>query len=213
MWGIFLFDAALAALLVVGWYLACKELNRLKAEKILLCVKEAMGGRARVARARWRGASHFDVELGFAAAFRDSWLSVDLTPREMPMQWMMSRWRKQPEQVTFRADLEHRPTGTLFIANQRWHGRTSESREMPQECYSLGSLVITTREDWQSETAIIARLLAARSGDLIQVEFRKQSPQLIVTAPLASLLSTSEDEPGLFGLLQELASCVTARKE
>jgi hypothetical protein len=46
---------------------------------------------------------------------------------------------------------------------------------------------------------------------LIQVEFRKKAPHLLVTAPLSSL--TDDDEAGLFGLLHELASCRAARKE
>lgn len=212
MWIRLLFDAAVAALLMAGWYFAWREVNRLKAERILLSVRQAVASRAAVSRACWRGASHFDVELRFAAAFRESWLSVELTPREMPIQWLMACLRKQPEQVRFRAELEHRPTVNLIVANRRWGGRTSKTAALPDESYSLGSLVITTREDWQSETAIIERILAARSNEPIQVEFRKRSPHLVVTAPLSSL-TPEEADSGLFGLLQELATCGAARKE
>ena len=212
MWGMLLFDAALAVLLMVGWYFAWREVNRLRAEKILLWVRRAVAGRAAVSRACWRGASHFDVELRFNAAFRESWLSVDLMPREMPIQWLMAWLRKQTEQVTFRAEMEHRATTNLIVANQRWGGRTSKTAALPEACYSLGSLVITTREDWQSETAIIERILAARSNEPIQVEFRRRSPHLVVTAPLSSLTPQEEDS-GLFGLLQELATCGAARQE
>jgi hypothetical protein len=208
----FLFDAAVAILVVAGWYFGWRELNRLRAEKVLRIVEQAVGGRARVSPARWHGSSHFDVELRFASAFRESWLSVDLTPREMPFHWLLARLRKQQEQVTFRAELEHRPSNNLIIANQKWFGRTSRTAPFPETCYGLGSLVITTREDWQSETAIIERILAARSREQIHVEFHTSSPHVIVSAPLDSL-TPSEDEPGLFELLQELATCVAARKE
>lgn len=211
MWGMFLFDAAVAVLVVAGWYFGWREVNRLRAEKVLRTVEQAVGGRAHVSLAHWRGPSHFDVEMRFASAFRESWLSVDLTPREMPFHWLLARLRKQEEQVTFRADLEHRPANNLIIANQKWFGRTSPAG-FPDNCYSLGSLVITTRHDWQNETSIIERILAARSSELIQVEFHKVSPHVVVSAPLDSL-AKSEEEPGLFGLLQELATCVAAQKE
>ena len=212
MWGTLLLDAALAALMIAGWYFAWREVNRLKAERILSCVRDAVAGRAGVSRACWRGASHFDVELRFTAAFRESWLSVDLMPREMPIHWMIARLRKRTEQVTFRAELEHRSATSLIVANRKWGGRTSKAAALPDECYSLGMLVITTREDWQCETAIIQRILAARSSEMIEVEFRKKSPQLVVTAPLSSLMQ-DEDDAGLFGLLQELATCRAARQE
>jgi hypothetical protein len=212
MWARLLFDAAVAALLMAGWYFGWREVNRLKAERILSRVREAVAGRAGVSGACWRSASRFDVELRFSAVFRESWLSVDFIPREMPIHWLMASLGKQTEQVTFRAELEHRPTTNLIVANQRWGGRTSKAAALPDECYSLGMLVITTREDWQSETAIIEGILAARSNEPIQVEFRRKSPHLLVTAPLSSL-TQDEDDPGLFGLLQELATCRAARKE
>jgi len=212
MWGMFLFDAVLGALLVAGWYFAWREVNRLRAANVLRCIEQAVAGKALVSAPRWRRASHFEVELRFASAFHDSWLSVELLPREMPLHWFLARLRKQPEQVTFRAELEHRPANNLIIANQKWYGRTSAAAAIPEQCYSLGALVITTREDWQTDTVTVERILAARSCDLIQVEFRKTSPQLLVTAPLASVVQ-SQAEQGLFGLLQELATCVTARKE
>jgi len=205
-------DAAVAALLMAGWYFAFREVNRLKAERILFCVREAVAGRAGVSRPCWRGASHFDVELRFTAAFRESWLSVDLMPREMPIHWMAAFLRKQTERVTFRAELEHRSATNLIVVNQKWGGRTAKAAALPDECYSLGMLVITTREDWQCETAIIERILAARSSESIEVEFRKKSPQLVVSAPLSSL-TQDEDDAGLFGLLQELAACRAARQE
>jgi len=43
------------------------------------------------------------------------------------------------------------------------------------------------------------------------VEFRRKAPHLMVTAPLESLNSTSE-EAGLFVVLQELAICTSARE-
>jgi len=212
MWGMLLFDAVLAALLMAGWYLAWREVNRRRAERLIHSIKESVQGRAPVSEPFWHRASRFEVELRFASGFRESWLSVQLTPREMPIQWLLARFHKQCEQVVFRAELAHRPSGSLIITRHKCCGYTSRQALSSNDCYSLGSLVITTREDWQSEAAIVESILAARSRELIQVEFRKRAPQLRVTAPLCSLIEDDEDS-GLFGFLQELATCRAARKE
>ena len=212
MWGTLLFDAAIAIFVIVGWYLGWREVSRLRAEKVVHSVRQAVAGRAQVAGPYWHRPSRFDLQLRFASAFRDSWLSVELTPREMPIQWLMARLHKRPEQVTFRAELDHRPSSSLVISTHKCCGYTSRAALSSDECYSLGSMVITTREDWQGETAIVESILAARSRDLIHVEFRKRAPHLLVSAPLTSL-TQEEGDSGLFGLLQELAACRAARKE
>ena len=208
----FLFDAVVAALVMAGWYLAWREVNRLRAEKLMHSIQEAVQGRALVSEPFWHRASRFEVELRFASGFRESWLSVQLTPREMPLQWLLARLHKQCEQVVFRAELAHRPSGSLIITRHKCCGYTSRQALSSNDCYSLGSLVITTREDWQSETTIIESILAARSRELMQVEFRKRSPHLLITAPLCSL-TEDDDDSSLFGFLQELATCRAARKE
>ncbi len=212
MWGMLLFDAAVALVVVAGWYLGWREVNRLRAEKLMLSIKQAVAGRALVAGPFWHKPSRFDVELRYVSGFRESWLSVELTPREMPLSWLLAFLHKQGEQVTFRAELEQRPSSGLIITRHKCCGYTSREALSSDECYSLGSLVITTREDWQSETAIVESILAARSRQLTKVEFRKRAPHLLVTAPLSSL-TQDDDDSGLFGLLQELATCRAARKE
>ncbi len=212
MWGMLLFDAAVALVVVIGWYLGWREVNRLRAEKLLHSIREAVKGRAVASGPFWHKASRFDVELRFASGFRQSWLSVELTPREMPIQWLIARLHKQTEQVTFRAELEHPPSSGLVIARHKCCGSTSSTAFSSDNCYSLGSLVITTREDWQTETGILESILAARSHELLDVEFRKRAPHLLITAPL-SVLTEDDEDSGLFGLLQELATCRAAKKE
>jgi hypothetical protein len=206
-----LFDAAVAAVVVAGWYLAWRKVNRTRAEKLMHSIREAVKGRAMVSSPIWHRASRFDVELRFASGFRQSWLSVELTPREMPIQWLLARLHKQAERVTFRAELKQRPVSNLIIARHKCCAYTSPSALVSDDCYSLGSLVITTREDWQSEAAIVESILAVRSRELMQVEFRDKAPHLLITAPLSCL--SEDDESGLFGLLQELATCRAAKKE
>lgn len=213
MWGVLLFDAAVAAIMVAGWYLAWREVNRLRAERLMQSIREAVAGRALVAGPFWHKASRFDVELRFATGFRESRLSVEFTPREMPVHWLLARLHKHKEQVTFRAELEHRPSSNLVIARHKSCGYTSRKALSSDDCYSLGSLVITTKEDWQSETAIVESILTARSRELMHIEFHKKSPHLLITAPLGSLTQDEDDDSGLFGFLQELATCRAARKE
>lgn len=208
----FLLDAAVAVVVVAGWYLVWRELNRLRAEKLMLSIREAAKERALVSGPFWQRASRFDVELRFASGFRQSWLSVQLTPREMPFHWLMSRMHKQPEQVTFRGELERGPSSGLVITRHRCCGFTSPAALSSGDCYSLGSMVVTTRKDWQTETEIIESILATRSRELTHVEFRKKSPHLLITAPLSSITGNEEDS-GLFGLLQELATCRAAGKK
>jgi len=210
MWGTLFFDAAVAIIVVAGWYLSWRQVNRLRAEKVIESVRRAAAGRAQVSGPYWHRPSRFDIELRFAATFRASWLTVEFTPREMPLQWLRARLHKRPEQVTFRAELEHGPSNGLIITRHKSCGYTSREALSSEDCYSLGSLVVTTREDWQGETAIVESILAARSRNLMQVEFRKRAPHLLITAPLTSLTEDEEDS-GLFGLLQELAICRAAR--
>jgi hypothetical protein len=147
MWGMFLFDAVVAAFLVAAWYFGWREVNRLQAERVLTLIQQAAAGKALVSAPRWQRASRFEVELRFASGFRDSRLSVQLTPREMPLNWLLARLRKQEDQVTFRAELEQRPSSSLIITRHKCCGYTSRAALSSDDTYSLGSLVVTTRED------------------------------------------------------------------
>lgn len=207
----FLLDAAIAAILVAGWYLVWRDVNRRRAEQVVSWIQRAVCGRAYVSAPRWHRPSRFDVELRFASGFRESIVTVQLTPRELPIQWLLARLRKQQEQVTFQAELERRPSSNLIVANHRCFARTDPDAPPPDACFSLGSLVITTREDWRNETSVVERLLAARSQELHELEFRTNPPHLLLTVPLESL-NAGKNEPGLFTLLQELATCASARR-
>lgn len=206
MWESLLLDAAFAALLVVVWYAVWRQFNRRQGEAIVGWIQEAVSERVRVSAPRWRSASRFSVQLRFGANFRESSIDVGLTPREMPLNWLLARYTKRREWVMFQAELERRPASNLLIANHRWYGATDPKSAPPEECYSLGALVVTTREDWNTETALLETLLATRSHQFAHIELRKKAPHLLLTAPLESL-RPGTDASGLFELLHELASC------
>jgi hypothetical protein len=153
-----------------------------------------------------KGASRFSVRLQFPSGFRDSSLEVGLTPREMPLNWLIARYHREREWIMFHAELDRQPSANLVVANYRWIGRTRGMKASPELCYSLGSLVVTTREDWQTETSLIETLLATRAHNFAHVEFRRRSPHVTLMAPLQAL-HPAETESSLFDLLQELASC------
>jgi hypothetical protein len=211
MWGTVLFEVLFAALLVATWYFGWREFNRRQAKAIVGRIESAISGRGCISALQWQSASRFAVELRISPAFRDSFLTVQLMPREMPLSWLKARLSHQWESATFYANLDRRLPGKLVVATRRWFGSTNRGGAIPDTGYSLGSLVITAREDWQNETAIIEALVAARSQDLVEIEFREKSPNLVVTAPLQSLCAESE-QSGMFQLLHELASCAAAKR-
>jgi hypothetical protein len=206
MWESLLLDASVAALLVVLWYLVWRAFNRRQGETIVGWIQQAVSDRVCVSVPRWQSASRFSVQLRFTSSFRESFIAVGLTPREMPLNWLLARYKKRREWVMFQAELDRCPQTNLLIANHRWYGATNPKGTPPESCYSLGSLVITTREDWNNETSLLETLLATRSHQFAHVELRKKAPHLRLTAPLESLRPGVE-ESGLFELLQELATC------
>lgn len=127
MWGTFAIDASVGALLVAAWYLWFRRLNHRRATRIVGWVEQALCGQASVTRIRWRSASHFSLELRlYRSAFRRACVSVELIPREMPLNWLAARLRRQKETVTFKADLDCRPANHLLVRNQHWRGQPGE---------------------------------------------------------------------------------------
>ncbi len=215
MLGDFIIDSILAALLIAGWYLWFRRSNRRRSAQIMGWIEQAFSGHKECIRCvRWDGASRFRVELKLSPqVFRRASLAVCLEPRELPLQWLFSWIRERKETVTFEAELDHRPSFNLYLQHHHWQGSTRRiglrSRQGWQSS-SLGPVVITTEPDAQhSHAAVIDVLLAAQSGKFLHVAFRKQSPQFIASAPLASLSPEAQDS-GMLGVLQELAQSASA---
>ncbi len=206
---IFLCDAAIAGLLVLGWYLVWRQVNRRRAAGVVSRIVEVVAGCAVPSPPKWLSASRFQVDLRFLTAIGESSFTVELLPREMPVSWLLALLHKRKEMITFRAALERRPSNHLILSKYNCWGCTRRKMFVPDECYSLGSIVVTTREDWRTATTILEGILAARPYEFSEAEFRRQAPHLVVTAPLTAL-NPEADEQGLFALLQELASCAAA---
>ena len=130
-----LIDGLIAGALLGVWYFWFIRYNHRKAATVLRWVQFACADRGRVLAPRWIGSSLLQATLHLPSRwFADARLTVHLLPRHVPVQWMISRWRKQKETLTFEADLEYAPGFQLDVFNHRWCGRSrskffSRSRE------------------------------------------------------------------------------------
>jgi hypothetical protein len=203
-------DSLLAAALVVGWYFWFRTLNRRRSAQVLRWIDSVFADHGRVAQVRWINASRFAVELRLCPTiFRRASLAVQLQPREMPLQWLLSRLRKRKETVTFEAELEHRPNVSLHVQNHRWSGPPRRLRPGSWEKWkfeSLGPVLISTQPKWQKEFGpLLEALLATRSCEFLHIGFRRRAPHFVACAPLQSLCPDS-GKSGMFDVLHELAT-------
>lgn len=208
----------LAGLIVVtGWYVCFIRYNRRKAAETLLWIKTAFCGHAQIVGVRWHSASTFDVKLRLTTqGFQQTHIRVRLMPREFALNWLLSKFRKHQEVVTFEADLDSPPSFNLEVHNQRWCARTRRrSNPMPKKASveSCGPFVITTRRDWQREiTSMMNALVASRDSNFLSVSFRRVSPHISATVPLNSLAPQQRNGNELFQVLRELADCAGASR-
>lgn len=214
MLGLVAIDIAAAAVLVGLWYLWFARANRRRAQQVLQWMRLAFSGHAQILNVRWIGASRFLVRMRVASPlFQHSSLVVQLVPREFPFAWLLSRWHKRQETLTFEADLDCAPAFNLEVHNHRWCGRTR--RRLPRRgqfaMEQCGPFVLTTRNDWQREiTNMMTALVASRQCDFLSVTFRRSSPHFTAMVPLTSLAPESDCGMEIFEVLRELAECAGA---
>ena len=122
-----------AAVAVLGtWYFVFSHYNRKKGAAALRWVQTACAGRGRIVESRWMGTSRLEARLHFPSRWFDNVLvTVRFRPRALPIQWLMSCWRKQKETLTFEADLDSSPSFRLEVVRHRWcaHNRGISSRK------------------------------------------------------------------------------------
>jgi hypothetical protein len=202
-----------AIVLVGGWYLWFRRIARWRSVQILGWIERAFSDYRAVRSVSWESDSSFRVELALPPSmFRRASLAVRLQPKEMPLNWLLSRMHALPETVTFEAELDQHPTSNLFLQKHQWRAGT---RCVPRrtgerwQCGSLGPMVISTQPDPQQHFgAILELMLAARSGNFLYVMFRRKAPQFVACAPLSSL-SPHAPHTGMFEVLRDLATIVS----
>ena len=204
-------------ILVTGWYVAFVRYNRRRAAEVLLWIRTAFSGHAQVLGVHWSSPSRFRVKLRVVqTGFQHTHIDVQLLPREFLFNWILSKIRKQQEMATFQADLDSAPLFNLEVHNHRWCGRSRRKARLNPHLSTIetfGPMVITTRNDWQREiTSMMDALVASRDSDFLKVHFRRSSPHLSATVPLASLVPQNKAANQVFHILRGLADCAGASR-
>lgn len=211
-----LIDVVLTSAAMGLWYAWFARHNRRKAAAVLAWVQAACGSKARILKTTWRSCSLLHARLHFPSRLVDSArVTVSLMPRPLPVQWMLSRWRKQKETLTFEADLGLPPGFSLDVIHHRWAGHSGRRATDERHWTIVRSLpvVLTTRDDWPPElTPIINALVSRQEKNFLTVKFHQGSPHLTATVPLESL-SDAKAVAGLLDMFRELANGVSAKRQ
>lgn len=200
--------------LVLAWYSWFLHVNRKKSLEVLRWLEMALAGKGHVVGIRWLAPSRFHVPLRLGGhQFQHASVVVELMPREMPMAWVVRRFRKQPETVTFQADLDVPPASSLEVHTHRWCGRTRKNFSPDPRHWTFDQsapFVLTTRGDWQREvTAMMNSFIGTRERELLAVSFQRSSPHFSATVPLECLSPEKEEPVRVFEVLHEIAAGIS----
>ncbi len=205
------------ALLVLIWYLWFARDNRRRGLRVRGWIERAFEGHGQVAAMEWLSNSSFQLRVRlWPNLFRKTSVQVQLLPRELPLSWLIARFRGRQETLTFQADLDFAPGFNLEVRNHRWCGRTRRRFPHNTENWSTerpGPFVITTRNDWQREiTNMMHSLVASRECDCLTVSFNRTSPHFSATVPLESISPKGQSETNIFDVMRELAAGASASR-
>jgi len=202
-----------------AWYLFFAAYNRRRGAEALRWVQSACAGKGRVLDSQWITSSRLYARLQFPSrSFENARVTMRFRPRALPVRWLLSRWRKQKETLTFEADLGGSPSFHLEVIRHRWsahsRGVTAGKRDQREwDIYEPGPIVLTTRTHWKEDsTPELNALMSVRQQDVLQVRFRPESPQFSATIALEAL-----DDPrtaaGFLATLRDLAAGASAHRQ
>jgi len=214
-----LIDVVTAVVALGLWYCLFTAYNRRKGSEALRWVQSACAGKGRVLDSHWLNSSRLYARLQFPSrSFENARVTVKFRPRPLPIQWLVSCWRKQKETLTFEADLGGSPTFHLEVTRHRWcahtHGVTTRRRDGREwDVYEPGPVILTTRTHWtQDPAAELNALMAVRQQDVLKVRFHPKSPQFSATVALDAL-ADSRTAAGFLTTLRELAAGASAHRQ
>ena len=213
----FLIDVLIAAFMVGLWYVLFSRYNRRRGANALRWVEAACSHRAKIVDARWIGNTRVQAHLRFAAHwFENARVTIHLVPRPLPVQWALSRYRKQKETLTFEADLDYAPALHLEVFRHRWTTSGGAKLKDASRNWTISRpspVLLTTSTNWQRELPPIVNALMTSGGhNLVSVRFGPNSPHLAATIDLDSL-SGEEAAAGFLGVLRDLASGASASRQ
>ena len=210
-----LIDVVASCSLLGLWYLIFARYNRRKGAAALRWVQIACRGRGKIIHSGWSSNARLRARVQFPArSFENAHLTVTLLPRALPVQWLLSFWRKEKETLTFEADLDCPPGFRLDVLNHRWCGRSSraQSDTSDWELHRPGPVVLTTGAEWTQElTPVVNALMASRDHNFVRVHFRPDSPNFSATVDLDSL-NNPDAASGFLSILRDLASGASAKQ-
>lgn len=215
MWWTLGFSVVAAAVIFVPWYGLCLRWNRSRAQKLLAIIESAFLAHGRMNGVEWNSASEFRVRLLLSrCAFTNTTITIRMSPRGLPLSWLLDAFHRRRETLTFEANLLCPPGFNLEVQNQRWLVRT-KSRSPRKSCKMkrLGPFILTSRCDWQREiTNMVRALSASRDCELLSVSFRRRAPHFSATVPLTAIAASHCSPVRIFDALRELASGASAAK-
>lgn len=201
------------------WYLVFSSYNKKKGAVVLRWVQTACAGKGRIVESHWLGSSRLQARLHFPSRwFENARVTVKFQPRALPVQWLLSCWRRQEETLTFEADLGGSPSFHLEVVRHRWSARNRGSaarkrNDREWDLYQPGPIILTTRTHWkQDPSAELNALMSARRQDIVQVRFRPESPQFSATVHLEAL-SDPNAAAGFVSALREIAAGASAHRQ
>ena len=209
---------ALGALALAGvWYFGFAGYNRRRGIAVLRWLETACSGEGKITQAHWLSGSRLQAQLHMATHwFEQARITVQLFPRPLPFQWLLSICRKQKETLTFEADLDYGPGFPLEVIRHRWFTRKEAVLEEDPQEWSLfhpGPVVFTTRPQWTHELPpVVHTFMTSRGRSLTTVRFRPESPHLAATVALDTL-SDKESAAGFMNVLRDLAAGASALRQ
>jgi hypothetical protein len=212
-----LIDVAVALTLSVFWYAWFVRYNRKRAGNVVQWVQAACLGKGRIAELKWQASSsRLRATLHLSSRwFEEARLTINLLPRPLPVQWALSRWRRQQETLTFEAKKGFPPGFHLDVIRHRWSGHSGAKSSSSTRAWTVtrpGPVILTTREDWPIELNPVVNALASwRDKDFVGVRFNPNSPHFTATVALENL-SDQKAAAALLGLFRELAASSSAKQ-
>jgi hypothetical protein len=201
----------------VAWYLFFRRYNRRQAANVAEWVQTALAGKGQVVAIRCLGPSIFHLALRLGSSlFQHPALMVRLLPRQNPLRWLRQSWRREPETITFEADLDITPSFNLQVRHHRWSGRTRKRFSPDAERWVLEPvtpLILTSRRSWRREvTGMMNALLSCRDREVLSLGFSRTSPHFSATIPLECISPEGRAGANVFDTLRDLAAGASASR-
>lgn len=206
---------AAAVIFALLWYSWFVRYNRRRAASVLEWLQAACLGKGRLSNLEWQAnSSRLTAHLHLASRwFDDASVTIRLLPRPLPVNWVLSRLRREQETLTFEADMGFPPGFHLDIVRHRWTGQTGP--KTPARTWMItrpGPVVMTTQEDWPMElTPVVNAIVGCRDKEFVNVRFNQTAPHFAATVGLGSL-SDQKSASAVLGLFRELAASSSAKQ-